>query len=60
LHIDLAEVRTAQGKIYLIVALDRTSKFAFVEMHEKVARHTAGACEVRCSATLRVETATRA
>ena len=41
-HIDIAEVRTAQGKLYLIVAIDRTSKFAFVEMHEKVARRTAG------------------
>ena len=41
-HIDIAEVRTAQGKLYLIVAIDRTSKFAFVEMHEKVARQTAG------------------
>jgi transposase len=41
-HIDLAEVRTAQGKLYLIVAIDRTSKFAFVELHEKVARRTAG------------------
>ena len=38
----IAEVRTAQGKLYLIVAIDRTSKFAFVEMHEKVARRTAG------------------
>ena len=41
-HIDIAEVRTAQGKLSLIVAIDRTSKFAFVEMHEKVARRTAG------------------
>jgi transposase InsO family protein len=41
-HIDLAEVRTAQGKLYLLVAIDRTSKFAFVEMHQKVARRTAG------------------
>ena len=41
-HIDLAEVRTAQGKLYLFVAIDRTSKFAFVELHEKVARRTAG------------------
>ncbi len=40
-HIDLAEVRTAQGKLYLIVAIDRTSKFAFVELHEKVTRKTA-------------------
>jgi hypothetical protein len=25
-HIDIAEVRTAQGKLYLLVAIDRTSK----------------------------------
>src|SRR5271154_858203 len=41
-HVDIAEVRTAQGKLYLIVAIDPTSKLAFVEMHEKVARRTAG------------------
>ena len=41
-HIDMAEVRTAEGKLYLLVAIDRTSKFAFVELHEKVARKTAG------------------
>ena len=40
-HIDIAEVRTEQGKLYLLVAIDRTSKFAFVEMHDKVARRTA-------------------
>jgi transposase InsO family protein len=40
-HIDIAEVRTAQGRLYLLVAIDRTSKFAFVELHEKVARTTA-------------------
>ena len=34
-------MRTAQGKLYLLVAIDRTSKFAFVELHEKVARSTA-------------------
>jgi len=41
-HIDMAEVRTAEGKLYLLVAIDRTSKFAFVELHEKVVRKTAG------------------
>ena len=40
-HIDIAEVRTAEGKLYLLVAIDRTSKFAFVELHEKVSRRTA-------------------
>jgi transposase InsO family protein len=34
-HIDIAEVRTEEGKLYLFVAIDRTSKFAFVELHEK-------------------------
>jgi transposase-like protein len=33
-HIDLAEVRTAEGELYLFVAIDRTSKFAFVELVE--------------------------
>lgn len=32
-HIDIAEVRTAEGKLYLFVAIDRTSKFAFAELH---------------------------
>jgi hypothetical protein len=41
-HIDIAEVRTAQGKLYLLVAIDRTSKFAFVEIHQEVARRTRG------------------
>jgi hypothetical protein len=30
-HIHLAEVRTAEGKLYLFVAIDRTSKFTLVE-----------------------------
>ena len=34
-HVDLAEVRTAEGKLYLFVAIDRTSKFAFVELVER-------------------------
>jgi hypothetical protein len=28
-------VRTEQGKLHMFVAIDRTSKFAFVELHEK-------------------------
>jgi hypothetical protein len=31
-HIDLAEVGTAEAKLYLFVAIDRMSKFAFVEL----------------------------
>src|SRR6202158_1652854 len=40
-HIDIAEVRTEEGKLYLFVAIDRTSKFAFVELHEKATRRVA-------------------
>src|SRR6202795_2523151 len=35
-HIDIAEVRTGEGKLYMLVAIDRTSKFAFVELHARV------------------------
>jgi transposase InsO family protein len=31
-HIDIAELQTAEGKLYLLVAIDRTSKFAFVRL----------------------------
>ena len=34
-RIDIAEVQTEQGRLYLFIAIDRTSKFAFVELHEK-------------------------
>ncbi len=34
-HIDIAQVSTEQGKLHLFVAIDRTSKFAFVQLHEK-------------------------
>ena len=37
-HIDIAEVRTAKGKLHMFVAIDRTSKFVFVEMHERATR----------------------
>ena len=40
-HIDIAEVHTEQGKLYLLVGIDRTSKYAFVELHERVSRRTA-------------------
>ncbi len=37
-HIDIAEVRTGQGKLRLFVAIDRTSKFVYVELHEKAGK----------------------
>jgi transposase InsO family protein len=41
-HVDIAEVRTEEGKLYLFVAIDRTSKFAFAQLHEKATRRVAG------------------
>ena len=40
-HLDIAEVQTAQGKLHLFVAIDRTSKFAFVKLVEQATRVTA-------------------
>jgi hypothetical protein len=39
----LAEVCTAEGKLYLFVAIDRTSKFAFVELVESADMRAAAA-----------------
>ena len=40
-HIDIAEVRTEEGKLHLFVAIDRTSKFAVAQLVEKANRKTA-------------------
>jgi hypothetical protein len=42
-HIDIAEVQTAEGKLSLHVAIDRTSKFAFVQVVRKTGRTSASA-----------------
>jgi transposase InsO family protein len=42
-HIDIAEVQTAEGKLYLYVAIDRTSKFAFVQLVRKTGRTSSSA-----------------
>jgi len=42
-HIDIAEVRTAEGKLYLYVAIDRTGKFAFVQPVTRTGRTSASA-----------------
>lgn len=41
-HVDIAEVHTAEGRLYLFVAIDRTSKFAFAQLVEKATRRVAG------------------
>jgi hypothetical protein len=39
----IAEVRMAEGKLYLYVAIDRTGKFAFVQLVPKTGRTSASA-----------------
>ena len=40
-HIDIAEVHTGEGKLYLFVAIDRTSKFAFTWLVKKAGKMAA-------------------
>src|SRR6516225_6480192 len=40
-HLDIAEVLTAQGKLYLLVAIDRASKFAVARLVDKANTQTA-------------------
>ncbi len=42
-HVDIAEVRTEEGKLHMFVAVDRTSKFAFARLEKKANRKTATA-----------------
>jgi IS30 family transposase len=37
-HIDLAQVRTAEGKLNLFVAIDRTSKFAHLRLKKRAGK----------------------
>ncbi len=41
LHIDIAEVQTSEGKLFLFVGIDRTSKFALTQLVDKADRKTA-------------------
>lgn len=43
-HIDIAEVCTKKGRLYLFVAINRTSKFAYAELHTNQTRDTA--CQI--------------
>ena len=40
-YLDIAELHTAEGKLHLFVAIDRTSKLAFVRLEEKANTDTA-------------------
>ena len=37
-HIDITKVRTEEGTLHLFVAIDRTSKYAYVELHPRATR----------------------
>jgi transposase InsO family protein len=40
-HVDIAEVQTAAGKLYLLVAIDRTSKFCYARLYEFASKSAA-------------------
>jgi len=42
-HIDLCELRSAEGKVFLFLAIDRVSKFAYVELHPAATMMTGAA-----------------
>jgi len=46
-HINIAEVQTAEGKLYLYVAIDRTSKFTVVHLVERTGRTSVSAVVAR-------------
>ena len=58
-HIDIAELHTAEGKLYLYVAIDRTSKFAFVQLVRKTGRTSASAFLEVCDRWLSPTRSTR-
>jgi len=44
IHIDIAEVQTAEGRLQLFVTIDQTGKFAFVELHQEGRKMIAAQC----------------
>jgi hypothetical protein len=40
-HVDITEVQTAEVKLYVFLAIDRTSKFAFAELYGKAGKMNA-------------------
>lgn len=48
LHMGIAEVQTAGGKLYLFVAIDRTSKFAVAQLIDKMTRELRGSFSNTC------------
>ena len=42
-HVDAAELRTAEGKVHLFLAIDRVSKFTYVELRDRATMHDGAA-----------------
>ncbi|GHU14566.1 hypothetical protein FACS189449_11430 [Alphaproteobacteria bacterium] len=40
-HVDITEVYSEEGKLYLFVAIDRVSKFAYIEVHQRMRKEEA-------------------
>jgi hypothetical protein len=55
-HIDIAELWTKEGKLYMFVAIYRTSKFAVAELHEHENTNTGGLEKVRSRAVFGPDT----
>jgi transposase InsO family protein len=57
-HIDIAEVRTEEGKLCLFVAIDRTSKFAYAELHPSATKSVAAQflCNLIAAVPYRIHT----
>jgi hypothetical protein len=51
-HIDIAEVRTEEGKLSLFVAIDRSCKFAYAERHKEANNMVASQCLRHVSAAV--------
>lgn len=49
-HLDIAEVHSEEGRLLLLVAIDRISEFAFAELREKATRRVCGRRGVPISA----------
>ena len=43
MHVDSCELRSAQGKVHLFLAIDRVSEFTNIALHEGATMHTGAA-----------------
>ena len=53
-HIDVCELRLAAGKLHMFLAIDRVSKFTYVEFHEHANTTTGPAFPAQCRGRLPV------